>query len=758
MDDVSALILGGTPKVPASKAGDVAPVSPDDLSHPNVQKALQYINAYEGKPKANQLFGYKEFNDLSKHPNVKIPFTDKGDITTAAGTYQILAPTWETQAKKQGLTDFSPENQDKAAVGILRDTGALDALKSGDFEKAKKLMATQWASIPGSTIGKSTGQIPKLNEQHEQILSPGDDISSLILGTSTSKEQKPFTDKKQQEGFFQELKKPLSEMSWEGFKKESILAPAVEYTAASLNLPGFTEQDKLAAQEKLIAKGKGALKGAEQFIRSPVETAKAIGTQIVENPGKFVGESIKGTIYDPELAVIPASAVTKPIQKGAAKVGEVISPAVKGITEQFAKKEPTMAGVGAAEVPIVKSRIERARELPIPIELSKDQATRNPADVRFARETAKDPVLGGELQAKYADDNAKIQANLDKFVFDTGAEYSGVAPGELGQMLVNTVEPVKKARYAEIDNAYTAARDAGQMSELLQVKPLQDFVKNNYSASKNATILQSLNSEIKRLSKGGDISINDLEEIRKMAGVLSQSSGPDAFYGKKAIKLMDKMTEGKGGDLYKNARALNTAYMNEFVDTPALSQITAMKKGGQERVVAIESLLDKTLFQGPGERVKQLFGSLEKMGPEGQKMTQELRGAVAQRIKDEATKGVTKDINGRSYVDTRALNKIINDLDKSGKLEFIFGKKGAEQYRTLNEVTKDLQTVPVGTTNPSGTASSLVALAAEMGLQGAMTGVPIPLANIGKFLYNKRQTKKQLNKVNEFVNYGKEQK
>jgi hypothetical protein len=85
-------------------------------------------------------------------------------------------------------------------------------------------------------------------------------------------------------------------------------------------------------------------------------------------------------------------------------------------------------------------------------------------------------------------------------------------------------------------------------------------------------------------------------------------------------------------------------------------------------------------------------------------------------------------------------------------------KKRAEVVSQLNEVTKDLQTVPVGTTNPSGTASSLVALAAEMGLQGAMTGVPIPLANIGKFLYNKRQTKKQLNKVNEFVNYGKEQK
>jgi muramidase (phage lysozyme) len=756
MDDVSSLILGGSTKPLGGKPIGSEPISAEDLLHPNVQKALQYINAYEGKPKANQMFGYREFNDLSKHPNIKIPFTNKGDVTTAAGSYQILAPTWETQARKLGLQDFSPENQEKAAVGILKDTGALDALKNGDFDKAKQLMGTQWASIPGSTIGKSTGQIPKVNQQHEQILSTGDDISNLILGSSPSKETAK-TETKQQ-SFVQQLKKPLSEMSWEGFKKESILAPAVEYTAASLGIPGFTEEDKQAAQEKLIAKGKGALKGAEQFIRSPVETTKAIGTAIAENPGKFIGESIKGTIYDPELAVIPANAVTKPIQKGISKAGEVISPAVKGITEQFAKKEPAMVGVGAAEVGMQKTRIERARELPIPIDLSKDQVTRAPADVRFARETAKDPVLGGQLQTKYADDNAKIQANLDKFVYDTGAEFSGVAPGELGQMLVNTIEPAKKARYAEVQNSYDVARTAGEMNELLPIKPLQDFVKNNYSASKNATILQSLNSEIKRLSKGGEVSINDLEEIRKMAGVLAQSSGPDSFYGKKAIKLMDSMTEGKGGDLYKNARALNTAYMKEFENTPALSQITSMKKGGQERVIAIENLVDKAMLKGSGDQVKQLFGSLEKMGPDGQKMTQELRGAVAQKIKDEATKGVTKDINGRSYVSTDALNKIINDLDKSGKLEFIFGKKGAEQYRTLNEVTKDLQTVPVGTTNPSGTASSLMALAAEMGLQGAMTGVPIPVANIGKFLYGKHQTKKTLNKINEFVNYGKEQK
>jgi len=526
-----------------------------------------------------------------------------------------------------------------------------------------------------------------------------------------------------------------------------------------LGLPGFTEEDKKAAQEKLLEKGKGLLKGAEQFVKHPIETAKAIGTEVVEHPGRALGETIKGTIYDPELAVLPMGAVTKPAEKLIAKAGEVISPAIREISEQFAKKEPTMAGVGAAEVPIVKNRVERAKELPIPIELSKDQATRNPADVRFARETAKDPILGGALQAKYAEDNAKIQANLDKFVHDTGAEFTGAAPGEIGQMLVNTIEPIKKSRYGKVQSAYDTAREAGHMNEPIDINKLETYVEKHRPEAINATVLSSVEQKLNALTQNGKIGqipINDLEELRKMTSTLSQSSGPNAHYGKEVIKMIDSLTEGKGGDLYKNARSLNTSYMKEFENTPVLRQITAMKPGGQERVVAIENLVDKTMLKGPGDQVKQLFSSLERMGPQGQKMTQELRGAVAQKIKDEATKGVGRDINGKPYVSTQNLDKIITDLDRSGKLDYIFGKKGAEYYRTLNEVTKDLQTVPVGTTNPSGTASSILAALGEMGAQTALTGVPVPVVAIGKHLYGKHQTKKKLNKINEFINFGKE--
>jgi hypothetical protein len=45
-----------------------------------------------------------------------------------------------------------------------------------------------------------------------------------------------------------------------------------------------------------------------------------------------------------------------------------------------------------------------------------------------------------------------------------------------------------------------------------------------------------------------------------------------------------------------------------------------------------------------------------------------------------------------------------------------------------------------------------------MGIQGATTGIPIPIAMIGKQIYKNQKTKNQLNKISDFVNYGKENK
>jgi len=340
----------------------------------------------------------------------------------------------------------------------------------------------------------------------------------------------------------------------------------------------------------------------------------------------------------------------------------------------------------------------------------------------------------------------------------TGAEKTGIGAPELGSMLEQTVAAEKNRRYQQIEPAYTAAREAGHMSDPIDINKLENYIEKHRAEAINAPVLSSVEQKIKSLTQGGKIGvlpINDLEEIRKMTGQLAQSSGPNSHYGKEVIKLIDALTKDKGGELYKEARALNTAYMKEFENTPVLRDITSMKPGTTQRSVAIENLVDRAMLRGPTSDVKQLFASLERM-PNGQQMINELRGAVAEKIRDEATKGVGRDINGKPYVSTVALDKIITNLDKSGKLEYIFGKKGAEHYRTLNEVTKDLQTTPQGAVNTSGTTSTLLAALGEMAVQGATTGVPVPVAVIGKHLYGKHKTKQKLTKINEFVNFGKE--
>jgi muramidase (phage lysozyme) len=81
-----------------------------------------------------------------------------GCVSTAAGAYQIILPTWRRvrEAGRWGprLVDFSIDSQDEAARRILEGTGALRLLAAGDIEGAIRRAATQWASLPGSTSGQ----------------------------------------------------------------------------------------------------------------------------------------------------------------------------------------------------------------------------------------------------------------------------------------------------------------------------------------------------------------------------------------------------------------------------------------------------------------------------------------------------------------------------------------------------------------------------------------------------------------------------
>lgn len=429
---------------------------------------------------------------------------------------------------------------------------------------------------------------------------------------------------------------------------------------------------------------------------------------------------------------------------------------------QFEAKKGAAGSAGAAAVESGSLKQAKANELLIPMgdDYTRAQLTRNPADVRYESDTAKHPVYGVPFQEKYAIQNEKLRRNLQAEVDNTAAEFVGLPSADFGKTVISEpFQNYKNNRYQEVNDAYTAANQAGETAQPVSYKNITDFIesetKNRPTKKEQNSLYALVEEEIKANdpNKTGKISILQMEDIRKLINdeIDPQKKG-SVRLGKKLKDNIDKATENAGGDFYKKARELNTKYNKDFEDIAVIRDINRNKKGLSDRVVPYEQLADKLVFKGPGSDLKSVLETFEKMGPEGQKIIQELRGYTADRIMQEATKNVQLDVNNKPYVSTAALNKVISELEKNGKLEMLFGKKGAERYSTLKDVTKELQTVPKDTTNPSGTAASIAAMLVESGVQFGVSGFPAPLVTGAVILKNKMDARKQLKKAEEYAN------
>ena len=109
---------------------------------------LATIRKFESNDDYSILYGGNHFLGFDKYPRIN-------KRNSAAGAYQITAATYDDFAPRLGITDFTPNSQDRIAVALLQNTGAYDAIVSGDIETAFMLASRRWASLPGSTAGQN---------------------------------------------------------------------------------------------------------------------------------------------------------------------------------------------------------------------------------------------------------------------------------------------------------------------------------------------------------------------------------------------------------------------------------------------------------------------------------------------------------------------------------------------------------------------------------------------------------------------------
>lgn len=132
---------------PASLSG-----VPDGDQRTNLASFLDVIGASEGA-NYNTLVGQGAFNteiqDLSRHPN-KVGLRTGDGVSTAAGKYQITGTTWRSLSHG-GNAPFTPENQDAAAIELLKRRGAYEDVLAGNWEAAVAKLGNEWQSLPSGT-------------------------------------------------------------------------------------------------------------------------------------------------------------------------------------------------------------------------------------------------------------------------------------------------------------------------------------------------------------------------------------------------------------------------------------------------------------------------------------------------------------------------------------------------------------------------------------------------------------------------------
>jgi muramidase (phage lysozyme) len=125
----------------------------------NMKAFLDTIAYAEGTDDSyDYIFSFVKFYSFAGHPRRLI--CSGGYCSDAAGRYQIKSTTWDEVRRSLGLTDFSPESQDRAAVQLIRWRGGADDVERisdfSTFNNAAYTVRLEWASMPHSPYGQPT--------------------------------------------------------------------------------------------------------------------------------------------------------------------------------------------------------------------------------------------------------------------------------------------------------------------------------------------------------------------------------------------------------------------------------------------------------------------------------------------------------------------------------------------------------------------------------------------------------------------------
>jgi hypothetical protein len=119
-------------------------------------------------------------------------------------------------------------------------------------------------------------------------------------------------------------------------------------------------------------------------------------------------------------------------------------------------------------------------------------------------------------------------------------------------------------------------------------------------------------------------------------------------------------------------------------------------------------------------------------------------------MKSLVTKNIQRDEVGNPIVSAKQLDSFVKNLDADGKLDYLFGKKGAQEIRDLRD-SAILVYSPVAGINQSNTASALTQQLNRI-KSSALSKIPLagPIFEVGAEMIEKKKLGKQVQEAVDF--------
>jgi len=523
-------------------------------------------------------------------------------------------------------------------------------------------------------------------------------------------------------------------------------AAATLATGASSGMGGQLRGTLYGLAEEILS-GQFGTQEAAQRIK---QRADELAAEYTYQPRTETGQEFVETIGEVGAQMAPLTGLTgelSTIASGTVRGSQVAPTAVRNVREarrQEIEEATRQRSAGAAETEIGRQRAETAAQLPVPFTgergLTKGQATRNFEQLQFERETAKRGDLGEPLRERYSNQTEAMLGNFDAMIDQPGP--LNFEPRDIGRVVDKALVNKANVKKREINDAYNAAREAGDMSGMITLDSLPstlDDIMRYQSVAPNAKSIYDEAVRIGAISVGEDgqmslnpITLNDAELFRQFVNSATNFNDPQqGRIGTIAKSAIDDTIDqsGIGGELYQKARKLRAQFGQEFENVGITKRLLSTKPGTDERTIAFEDVFKRVIIDSPIEEVNKLRATLLKAGPEGKQAWTDMKAKLIDHIRERSVSPSQTDERGQPLVQVNQLAKTVKSLDDQGKLESLYGKKTAQQIRDLVEVAQVVYTAPPGAVNYSNTASAVLVALDQLAVFG-VTGVPAPIVSV----------------------------